>query len=108
MNGKLIAGLCCAFGLAFAPLTFGATPETPAIEREVATSSAYIVRGHSVNDIAREVRALGGEVTHELAIINAVAARLTSSQLRSLRQSDAVAQISGDGQMTTAGGIAGG
>ena len=53
------------------------------------------------------VQRVGGEITHELGIINAVAAKLDDAQRDALQASGAITQISADGAVTTAGGTAG-
>jgi len=48
------------------------------------TSASVIVQGADMASAAQAVRQVGGEVTHELGIINAVGAELTAEQRRAL------------------------
>jgi hypothetical protein len=70
-TAAIFAALCC--------LPTGASAELAAQSRE-----AVLVQGSSLAAAIEAVCAVGGEITHELATINAVGARLTSSQLREL------------------------
>ncbi|MGB5346254.1 MAG: hypothetical protein WBN23_08820, partial [Woeseia sp.] len=65
--------------------------------------ASYILKGESSEDVAAAVLAAGGEVTHELGIINAVAALLTSEQHAALL-SDGAIRIYADATLKTAGG----
>ncbi len=56
-------------------------------------ASSFIVQGRDVATAAEAVRAAGGEVTHELRIIDAVGARLTPAQIAVLEQHEAVTRI---------------
>ena len=47
-------------------------------------ATSVLVQGPDLETVAAAVRAVGGEITHELAIINAVGAKLTARQLRRL------------------------
>jgi subtilisin family serine protease len=69
----------------------------PAKKTALDTKSA-IVQAETAARAAELVRAVGGTVTHELGIIDAVAAGLTSAQLEAIRQSDAGARIYDNGQ----------
>ena len=77
---------------------------TPVVEQ----SASYILQGESTEVVAEVVRSIGGEITHELGIINAVAAKLSRSQLEQLRVNPAILKITEDGAVKTAGGVAGG
>lgn len=66
---------------------------------EIATS--FIVQAESADIAAQAVREAGGLVTHELSIIRAVGARLTSQQRRQLEQHDVVRRVYEDGAVTT-------
>ncbi len=61
--------------------------ESPLEISNITTMSAsYIVQADSL-DIARQaVEAIGAEITHELGIINAVGAKLSSDQLAELNK----------------------
>ena len=56
-------------------------PVCAATEKAGASPLELIVQAHDLATAAEAVRAVGGTVTHELAIINAVGARLTLAQL---------------------------
>ncbi|MDH3804661.1 MAG: S8 family peptidase, partial [Gammaproteobacteria bacterium] len=70
----------------------------------VAATTSYIVQGQSVATVADAVRAVGGEVTQELTIINAVGAQLTETQLSELKAADPSIRIHLDGVVEIAGG----
>src|SRR5215217_7765050 len=55
---------------------------------------------------ARAVRSVGGTVTHELGIIDAVGAKLNAAQLRAIETMPGIRGIYPDGQVKTAGGKA--
>ena len=57
------------------------TPTAAATGKAGASPLELIVQADDLATAAEAVRAVGGEVTHELAIINAVGARLTLAQL---------------------------
>ena len=57
---------------------------------------AVLVQGSDLAAVAEAVRAVGGEVTHELGIINAVGARLTPTQIRRLEATDETLRIRPD------------
>ena len=57
---------------------------------------AVLVQGSDLAAVADAVRAVGGEVTHELGIINAVGARLTPTQRRRLEATDETLRIRSD------------
>ena len=88
----LILGLLCltAAPTLLAPqptllaATTAPTPEPP---------QSWIVMGHQADAVAAAVEQSGGNVTHRLAIIGGVAARLTPSQVATLQASDAVSRV---------------
>ncbi len=53
-------------------------------------STSYIVQAVSLEQALGTVKDVGGEITHELGIINAVGANLTPSQVEFLRQVEGV------------------
>ena len=59
-------------------------------------AQSYLIQGKQSKDVAALVRSLGAEVTHELAIINAVGARLTPAQYEQLTRNTAL-RIQSDG-----------
>ena len=66
--------------------------------------TAVLVQGSDVTTVAAAVRAVGGEVTHELGIINAVGARLTPTQIRRLEASGGTLRIQADRSTSVSGG----
>ena len=73
-----------------------------------APTSSYIIQGNSADAVVGAVLAVDGEITHELGIINAVAATLTERQHEELLENPIVRNISADAPVKTAGGVAGG
>ena len=71
-------------------------------ENKIQTSS-YIVQGADLNIIDKLVNDIGGEVTHRLAIIQAVGAKLTPSQQLELSQSADVKLIFLDRSVKSSG-----
>jgi len=67
-----------------------------------------IVQGESTTSVAGLVRAAGGKVTHELGIIDAVAAELDAGQLEELARADGVRRIYDDRKVETRGQGGGG
>ena len=68
-NNRFARRLGRLAGLAlFGPVLFMAWPNA-------APTESYIVQGHELTAVAAAVRAAGGEITHELGIIDAVGAR---------------------------------
>ncbi len=55
--------------------------------------SSVIVQGKDTTAVGKLVRQFGGTVTHELGVINAVAADLTAKQIDELRESPAVSRV---------------
>ena len=76
----------------------------PAATPPEANSLSLIVQATDLAGAARAVRSVGGTVTHELGIINAVGARLTAAQVEALRRSPAVRRIYPNSVVRTAGG----
>ena len=94
-----MAGTACALAIGVA-IVFGCAR----INQEPAS---YIVRADSTELAGELVSAVGGAVTHELGIIEAVAATLTPQQLTDLRSREAVRQVTVDGSVETAAGAMG-
>ena len=65
--------------------------------------SSRIIQGASLEEVRHAVEGAGGEITHELRIINAVAAELTSGQVEALRRADGIRRIYGNDTIKTAG-----
>ena len=82
--GLVIAGVSC--------LLPNGEPEAGAAE-----TRRVIVQAADSATAAERVRAMGGVVTHELGIIDAVAAELTPAQRRALERQAAVRRIYDDG-----------
>jgi hypothetical protein len=79
----ICAALCCF------PTAANAQPAAESRE-------AVLVQGSSLGAAIAAVCAVGGEITHELRIINAVGARLTSKQLTELEAHDDSLRIRAD------------
>src|SRR5262245_57680874 len=62
-----------------------------------------IVQGKDLSSAAAAVRRVGGTITHELPIIDAVGARLTRGQANRLAASPAVRRLYADRNVTVAG-----
>ena len=69
--------------------------------RQVQTSS-FIVQGSSLADAKALVVGQGGEITHELGVIRAVAADLTPAQVAQLRDADGIRRVYDNGTIETA------
>ncbi len=69
-----------------------------------AKSLSVIVQSTDLAGAARAVRSVGGTITHELGIIDAVGARLTAAQVETLRRLPAVRRIYPNSVVRTAGG----
>ena len=78
----------------------------PAVESS--ELSSFIVQGESLVQLNAAVNTVGGQVTHELAIINAVGATLTPTQLRALERQEGVTGLFANVAVNTAGGGKGG
>lgn len=57
---------------------------------------SVLIQGADLDSVLEAVCAAGGEVTHELGIINAVGARMTRTQIRELEASDETLRIRTD------------
>ncbi len=58
--------------------------------------AAMLVQGSDLDAVIAAVCAVGGEITHELGIIDAVGARLTPDQVRKLAMNDETLRIRAD------------
>ena len=65
-------------------------------------TETYIVQGASLAQVRSAVDALGGEITHELEIIEAVGARLTARQHATIRASGVVRRLYDNRRVETA------
>ena len=76
-----------------------ASTSPPAADPEAAESvraaptTAWIVQGTDLASVKRAVLEVGGRITHELAIIRAVGAELTATQLAALEKHAGVTRI---------------
>ncbi|MEE8526109.1 MAG: hypothetical protein V3T72_19395, partial [Thermoanaerobaculia bacterium] len=100
-----LASLAIAAGLLLSgngAQTMARDAAAPAPSADSATRRV-IVQGDDTASIAELVRAVGGKVTHELGIIDAVAAELDAGQLRHLARADGVRRIYQDRAVETSG-----
>lgn len=74
----------------------------PTADQADQNASSFIVQATDTATAARLVRDTGGAISHELKIINAVAAELTPSQLSILREADGISTIYGNSTLTVA------
>lgn len=82
--------------------TLGAAGASTTASAEAFIESV-IVQGTDAQTVANLVENAGGQVTRELAVINAVSADLTQAQLERLRQENSVARVWRDRKVTVAG-----
>lgn len=77
-SNRWIAGLAIGASL-FSAAAFN-------IMSESTTKATYIIQGPSLIGVKSAVAAVGGEITHELGVIRAVGARLTTDSRRNYKQ----------------------
>ncbi len=87
LRGVGIGALCF-----LAWLGCSGAPQPAAVPSEE-PSSPYIVQGSDLATVIEAVREVGGELTHELAVIRAVGARLTESQRARLEATLGITRI---------------
>ena len=87
-----VALLATAF--AVAALLWPASPEAP---------SSVIVQGHDLAAVSAAVRSVGGAITHELGIIDAVAGELTEAQIERVEQMAGVRRVVANHAVEVAG-----
>ncbi|MDJ0917296.1 MAG: hypothetical protein QNJ05_05985 [Woeseiaceae bacterium] len=75
----------------------GATLHANETRAAEAATQSYIVQAKSMDEAVWAVEAVGGEITHELRIINAVTALLTKAQLEEVTSKQGVIRTSIDG-----------
>ena len=73
------------------------------LSMQPAATNSYIVQGADVPQIKALVVEHGGEITHELGVIRAVAADLTVDQVADLRRHDDVRRVYDNAAVETAG-----
>jgi serine protease AprX len=103
----LSTAICLALSLAACQgMTAASTQRSPqqASAAPSAQASSYIVQAASVDAARAAVNAAGGTVTHELGIIDAVSAELTTQQIQALKTISGV-QAFADVPVKTMGGI---
>ena len=93
---RKVAGLS-ALGLALLGAAAGVQLPGPA------ETQALIIQGSDFAAVRSAVAAVGGEITHELDIIDAVGARLTAHQLETLRARSPGLRIFGNAEVLTSG-----
>ena len=108
MNRKTIFVYMVIYGIVAGVGFLALQKPTQVAEPQTAERVSYIVAGESVETVAAAVQATGADITHELTIIDAVAADFTAGQLVELRESGAVLQITENSGVKTSGGVAGG
>ncbi len=70
-----------------------------------ASALEYIVQAHSSSDAKTAVSEVGGKVTDELTIINAVGATLSAQQVEKLQSIDKSIKVFRDGTLNVAGDV---
>lgn len=60
---------------------------------------SYIVEGKSFDEASWAVQSVGGKITHELRIINAVATSLTLEQRERLKKANGVLRVMRNGEV---------
>jgi serine protease AprX len=85
--------------LGLAGFLWGTPPERRADDE----TRHVIVQAANLDGATAAVRAVGGEVTHQLGIINAVGAHLTLDEVRRVEAVDATVRVHADRQTTVAG-----
>ena len=87
--GRFAAIMLFIFGV----LTFVVSPVHGTAVSQPESTSSYIVSAADMQTAVTAVQQVGGEITHELAIINAVGANLTSTQWAVLENDSAIASL---------------
>ncbi|MDJ0759603.1 MAG: hypothetical protein QNJ19_09390 [Woeseiaceae bacterium] len=77
----------------------GATLHANETEAAEAATQSYIIQAQSLDEAVWAVEAVGGEITHELRIINSVTALLTKTQLEEVASKKGVIRTSIDGSV---------
>ena len=72
-------------------------------EYDRSIQQSYIVQGHDLATLKVAVEAVGGEISHELGIINAVAVKLDDAGLQALKEHDAIRRVYADAAVEVTG-----
>ena len=85
-------------------LTLGAhAPNSTSLtDAHSAPTTSWIVQSSDLDDLRRNIDRVGGEITHELALIDAVAVSLTDAEHAALVALDSTVRLHGDRQVTSA------
>ena len=76
---------------------------SPPLTAEVRQPARVIIQGGNVATISTAVRAVGGQVTHELGMIKGIGARLTPAQIRQLKKLERTLRIRPERTTTVSG-----
>jgi len=88
--------------IAAAAITLGITASVPLLSPGPRDVRPLIVQGESIEAVTRAIAAVGGEITHDLHIINAVGANLSQEQFRAVQDMPGIRRVHGDGTVKTA------
>ena len=80
-----------------------ASPPLTAEVDQVRQPARVIIQGGNVATILTAVRAVGGQVTHELGMIKGIGARLTPAQIRQLEKLERTLRIRPERTTTVSG-----
>ena len=100
MAGLILPVLCAACVMQPVPHSAASLATIDVADQEV--DARYIVQARDVAKAAEAVESVGGRVTHELAIIRAVGAELTTTQAALLREHVDIISVFEDGIVKTA------
>ena len=97
----LVAVFLIAVSLSLIAGFGGATLHAEESDSAEVETMSYIVEGRSFDEASWAVQAVGGKITHELRIINAVAARLTAAQREKISTAAGVLRVMQNGEART-------
>ena len=100
-NGRFTA----LFALLFGVLTILVTPVGGLAVSQDDTTASYIVQAADLETAVTAVQQVGGELTHELGIINAVGANLTAAQFAVLEKNSDITNLQENRQLQMVGFI---
>ena len=106
MERKTLFTFIAVYSFALAVTLFFSSDDEINATTVVDQPSSYILQGNSTDAVVAAVQSVGGTVTHELGIINSVAATLTSLQYEALLVSPAILAISENASIRTATALA--